>query len=138
MINNILKTLVWFFLMIVSLVLLTVLSIPMFLASLFFKKLLLNNNLKNYLKRITITIDILGNVICGGVFNKLFLKNKLTTKKFGKMHETVSYVIGLNLVDGNLNHLGVLVVILLNAIDDNHCLKAISYHEARFNNLKQK
>lgn len=76
---------------------------------------------------IAIAIDQLGNVLCATLFNRL-----LITKdgyKFGNRLLTVSYVLGVNELQGNLRKTGVWLVWLLDFLDENHCIKAVEIQQ---------
>lgn len=74
---------------------------------------------------IAIALDQVGNVAFGGFFNWLFLIEP-TTFPFGHTHETVSEVLGWNQSLDNLNRKGKLMVSILNVIEKDHCLKAMT------------
>ena len=74
---------------------------------------------------IAIALDQVGNVAFGGFFNWLFLKDPVTFA-FGNTHETVSEVLGWNQTVENLNRKGKLMVSILNVIEKDHCLKAMT------------
>ena len=73
-----------------------------------------------------VSVDQLGNVVMGTLFNKL-----LRTKyghKFGDEDQTVSMVLGVNKKMGTLTKLGKFIADLLNKIDPDHVEKAIEKH----------
>ena len=69
------------------------------------------------------TIDILGNIICGELFNMVLIKHG--GYSFGVRTETISSVLGKNKRANTLTKMGKLIAKLLDAIDANHCIKSI-------------
>lgn len=70
-----------------------------------------------------LAIDILGNVVCGDMFNAFFIKHG--GYYFGKQRETISSALGKNLQRGTLTKAGRLLAAILDFIDPNHCIKSI-------------
>lgn len=76
-------------------------------------------------KRMAIEVDILANVTCEEVFNNTLIKDG--GYRFGNYGETISEVLGWNLVANNLTKRGLIVVEILNIFHKKHCLKAVNY-----------
>ena len=69
------------------------------------------------------TIDILGNIVCGDLFNITLIKHG--GYRFGVKTETISSVLGKNKLTNTLTRTGLLLASLLDSIDKNHCIKSI-------------
>ena len=69
------------------------------------------------------TIDILGNIVCGDLFNIVMIKH--SGYRFGARTETISSVLGKNKLSNTLTRLGKLIAKILDTIDNNHCIKSI-------------
>lgn len=78
--------------------------------------------LSDYFRRLAITLDILGNVLGGPVWNKIFLK-EANVIVFGSRHDTMSFVFGMN--TNNLTGFGKLITKLLETIDPGHLKDAV-------------
>ena len=72
-----------------------------------------------YLFRIAYGIDVLGNAVCGPLFNLTLIKNN-NPYKFGSAMETISYVIAVNKSRNNLSNTGKAVAWILDTIDPGH------------------
>lgn len=83
-----------------------------------------NNKLSDYLYSCSLAIDQLGNVFCSDLFNTLLIHNSCTIP-FGDPDQTISAVLGYAQRDKSLTTLGEIVCNLLDAIDPNHCHKAM-------------
>lgn len=83
---------------------------------------------EKYLFNIALSIDQLGNVVCGQLFN-LTLIHRYSVHKFGKEDETISSVIGKNKKANTLTVAGRLLDMLLDIIDRNHSIDAIEEDE---------
>ena len=70
-----------------------------------------------------ISVDQLGNVVMGTLFNDILIRKY--GHKFGDEDQTVSMVLGVNKKMGTLTKLGKLIADILNKIDPNHVEKAI-------------
>lgn len=68
--------------------------------------------------------DQKGNVVYKHLFNALLIR-KHSIHLFGNEDETVSSVLGKNLRDRTLTRLGKLICKILDALDENHCIKSI-------------
>lgn len=104
-----------------------------------------------YFRDCAIVIDVLGNVLCQHLFNVILIKEN-SKNKFGKIKETISSVLGKNILTSkntsykiyylfkinnvkfftivifwysNLRFLGNVLVNILDFFDKNHCLKSI-------------
>jgi hypothetical protein len=69
-------------------------------------------------------IDKYGNVACAELFNHTLIK-KESVHKFGDIKETISAVIGHNLLAGTLTRTGKALNWILDEIDKNHSVDAI-------------
>lgn len=118
--------LLWILSLILSLVLLPVGIIFGLIQAIYKKKFWktgIPNIDKKFLKLAT-GIDIFGNVACVELFNAVLI-TKDSKYKFGKHGETISEVIGYNLVCGTLTRTGKLLNSILDFIEKDHSLKAI-------------
>lgn len=79
---------------------------------------------------IAISIDVMGNVMYKDLLEVLFLKHS-NPHPFGKVGETISYVLGKNKQLGTLSRTGRLLADLLNRIDPEHVEKAVRIHESK-------
>ena len=115
-----------FLLFIISLVLKRILELPMYL----FGSVIacLKGEWNQYNTDLAIATDQYGNGLSKYLFNLLLIK-KISVHKFGNIDETISSVIGKNLLAGTLTWLGRLVDIILDAIDPNHSVNAIDNTE---------
>jgi len=105
-------------------ILLSVIFFPIgFLFSMFYPKR------GNYLYKIALGIDQLGNVVCARLFN--FFLIDLDGYQFGNEDETISSVIGKNKQANTLTLFGIALDMLLEAIDKNHSIDAIEQDEAK-------
>jgi len=73
----------------------------------------------DYCKRIAVSLDQLGNVVCDKLFNLTMGSG------FGNEDETISSVLGRNKAQGSLKLMGKAVAFILNKIDKNHVEKSI-------------
>jgi hypothetical protein len=69
-------------------------------------------------------IDKYGNVACAELFNHTLIKEN-SKHKFGDIKETISAVIGYNLLAGTLSKTGRILNSILNFFDKNHAVEAI-------------
>jgi len=106
-----------FILFLVAVVMSFILLPFLFLSSLFLC------NVNDYLFMIALSIDQLGNVIGGPLFNYILIKENIY--EFGDPDDTISYVLGRNEAVGNLSLLGKLIVWCLNIIDPGHTQMAV-------------
>lgn len=96
------------------------------------------DRLNFYILTIAISIDQLGNVMLGPLFNKLMIK-KCSKYLFGDEDDTISYVLGVNKLHGNLTFIGKSLAWLLDTIDENHVLKTVEIvKEKRFKYCAEK
>jgi len=70
------------------------------------------------------SIDVFANVEAQELFNDVLIKNG--GYKFGNKLETISSVLGKNQRDGTLTRIGKGLRILLDKIEEDHCLKSIN------------
>ena len=87
-------------------------------------------NISNYIFRIAVKIDIFGNYVCKFLLNDFLIKDNNNIKKyeFGK-NETISNVVGKNLLLGTLTPIGKLLNYILNTIEKNHTTKYLKQSE---------
>ena len=81
-----------------------------------------------YLYRIAVAIDQMGNVVLGPFMNEFFIKKK-SLNKFGSPDETISSVIGKNKRTLMLTPLGDFIRRVLNMFEKDHSIKAIEEDE---------
>lgn len=70
--------------------------------------------------RINVSIDQLGNVVCGDLFNKIMIK---VGRQFGLEDDTISEVLARN--QNNLRKLGAILSAILEKLDPNHLNKSL-------------
>ena len=75
------------------------------------------------LHSLALWLDQIGNAVCRDMFNRLLIEED--GYKFGKVQETISSVLGKNERDWTLSLGGLLLVILLDVIDKDHCENSI-------------
>jgi 8-oxo-dGTP diphosphatase len=80
-----------------------------------------------YLFRIAVSIDQLGNVVCSKLFNIILITS--SGYQFGKEDETISSVLGKNKELGTLRFLGKLLDLLLDQIEKDHSIRSIEADE---------
>lgn len=78
-----------------------------------------------YFRKIALTIDVLGAVMCGSLFN-LTLITQDSQHKFKGELVTVSKILGQNEAAGTLTKRGKKIVAILNKIEKDHCKNAIN------------
>lgn len=108
-----------FLLAVLSLFLVWVLAIPLYFIGLLIVKIH-----HVYHLNIAISLDQLGNVLGGPLFNRTLRKKG--GHKFGHPDETISFVLGENKESGHLTKLGKFIADKLNKIDPNHVENAKS------------
>ena len=88
------------------------------------------NKALDYLSKLILSlalnINLMGNVICGDLFNTYL--RKTGGYSFGRYNQTISAVLGHNKALGTLTDLGRMLANLLNFIDEEHVEKAIKSH----------
>ena len=72
------------------------------------------------------SVDKYGNVICSELFNATLITRE-STVRFGCIKNTISEVIGWNLVNGTLSKTGHALNNVLDFLDKDHSLKAIGH-----------
>ena len=75
------------------------------------------------LHSLALWLDQIGNAVCRDMFNRLLIEKD--GYKFGKVQETISSVLGKNERDWTLSLGGLLLVIVLDSIDKDHCRNSI-------------
>lgn len=75
------------------------------------------------LHSLALWLDQIGNAVCRDLFNRLLIEED--GYKFGKVQETISSVLGKNERDWTLSLGGLLLVIVLDSIDKDHCKNSI-------------
>lgn len=75
------------------------------------------------LHSLALGLDQIGNAVCRDMFNRLLIEQD--GYKFGKVQETISSVLGKNERDWTLSLGGLLLVIVLDSIDKDHCKNSI-------------
>ena len=94
------------------------------------------NSLSVYFLELALALDNAGNVLMQHVLNDLLLTKNGMTYLFGNKMETISSVIGKNLVTHTLSPMGLALNALLHWIDKDHSLNSINY-ELRLWKAKQ-
>jgi 8-oxo-dGTP diphosphatase len=85
------------------------------------------HSLSVYFLELAIALDNAGNVLMQHVLNDVLLIKNQNTYLFGNKMETISSVIGKNLVTYTLSPVGLLLNQLLHWIDKDHSLNSINY-----------
>ena len=94
------------------------------------------NSLSVYFLELALALDNAGNVLMQHVLNDALLIRSEKTYLFGNKMETISSVIGKNLVTHTLSPAGILLNNFLHWIDKDHSLNSINY-EVRLWKAKQ-
>ena len=94
------------------------------------------NSLSVYFLELALALDNAGNVLMQHVLNDLLLIKNDKTYLFGNKMETISSVIGKNLVTHTLSPMGLALNAFLHWIDKDHSLNSINY-EVRLWKAKQ-
>ncbi len=94
------------------------------------------NSLSLYFLELALAIDNAGNVLMQHVLNDLLLIKIQKTYLFGNKMETISSVIGKNLLSHTLSKTGLALNAFLHWIDKDHSLNSINY-EVRLWKAKQ-
>lgn len=106
-------------------ILLFITSIVLFVAAFPFAVIyLLFDTLSNLLHKVAVSVDMTGNILLAEPFNDILIIKR--GYKFGKYGETISAVLGKNQIKETLTPTGKLLVKILDKIEKNHCIKAIS------------
>lgn len=79
-----------------------------------------NYKKKYYFMNIAVSLDQLGNVLCGALFDMVLIKKGTA---FGNVDDTISEVLAKE--KGNLTLLGSSIATLLDKIDRGHLLKSV-------------
>ncbi|MBD1259380.1 hypothetical protein HZY62_02175 [Maribacter polysiphoniae] len=79
-----------------------------------------------FLLKIAISIDQLGNVMMQHLLNQLWIKKE--GYRFGNRDETISSVLGKNKQNATLTGFGKAIDKILDIIDPNHSLNSIDYY----------
>lgn len=77
-------------------------------------------------RKMAIGTDIFGNVYAEELFDAWFITSA-AVHTFGNYGETISAVLGHNQIQGTLTRTGKLLVKILDLIEKDHCIKAISF-----------
>jgi len=85
------------------------------------------HSLSVYFLELALALDNAGNVLMQHVLNDTLLVKNENTYLFGNKMETISSVIGKNLVTHSLSPLGLALNSFLHWIDKNHSLNSINY-----------
>ena len=94
------------------------------------------NSLSVYFLELALALDNAGNVLMQHVLNDLLLTKNGMTYLFGNKMETISSVIGKNLLSHTLNPMGIALNAFLHWLDKDHSLNSINY-EVRLWKAKQ-
>lgn len=86
-------------------------------------------NTSDYPFGISYGIDVLGAIICGDLFNVILIKKG--GYKFGKLGDTISYVIGRNILINKLTIAGLILNSFLNLFEKDHALKAVNKTDSK-------
>jgi hypothetical protein len=94
------------------------------------------NSLSVYFLELALALDNAGNVLMQHVLNDLLLVKNQKTYLFGNKMETISSVIGKNLLSHTLSPIGIALNAFLHWLDKDHSLNSINY-EVRLWKAKQ-
>jgi hypothetical protein len=94
------------------------------------------NSLSVYFLELALALDNAGNVLMQHILNDLLLVKNQKTYLFGNKMETISSVIGKNLLSHTLSKTGLALNAFLHWIDKDHSLNSINY-EVRLWKAKQ-
>jgi hypothetical protein len=94
------------------------------------------NSLSVYFLELALALDYAGNVLMQHVLNDLLLTKNLKRYLFGNKMETISSVIGKNLLLQTLSPMGLALNAFLHWLDKDHSLNSINY-EVRLWKAKQ-
>ena len=94
------------------------------------------NSLSVYFLELALALDNAGNVLMQHVLNDLLLIKNDKTYLFGNKMETISSVIGKNLLSHTLSPMGLALNAFLHWLDKDHSLNSINY-EVRLWKAKQ-
>lgn len=86
-------------------------------------------NTSDYPFGIAYGIDMLGNVICGDLFNVTLIKKD--GYQFGKLGDTISYAVGKNILTNKLTIAGLILNSFLNLFEKDHALKAVNKTDSK-------
>lgn len=81
------------------------------------------NNLSDLFFAMAYSIDMFGNILCSQLFNITLIKHN--GYKFGERRETISSVLGKNILTNTLTRTGKVLSNILDFIDTNHCINSI-------------
>ena len=73
-------------------------------------------------------IDRFGNYNFRTLWNSVLI-TKDSKYKFGDFRETISSVLGKNMMEGTLSNTGLSLAWILDLIDKNHCIKSIKWYD---------
>ncbi len=116
------------FLLLITALVLFILIAPLAIIYKLITNLFKLKKLNDWLLRIALSIDQLGNVVADDFFNLLLIKNDCFSP-FGDEDETISSVLGKNYQLNNLTFLGELLRKLLYVFDKNHSVDSIEEDE---------
>ena len=85
------------------------------------------NSLSVYFLELALALDNAGNVLMQHVLNDLLLIKNEKTYLFGNKMETISSVIGKNLLSHTLSPMGLALNAFLHWLDKDHSLNSINY-----------
>jgi 8-oxo-dGTP diphosphatase len=85
------------------------------------------NSLSMYFLELALALDNAGNILMQHVLNDLLLINNEKAYFFGNKMETISSVIGKNLLSHTLSPMGLALNAFLHWIDKDHSLNSINY-----------
>ncbi len=107
------KQIIGFILVIVALILIFILTIVNFF---------IVDNKKDYFRSTALNLDAWANREFRTFWNKFLIKDKITNP-FGSQGETISYVLGKNIINNNLTKTGKILVWMLTK---KHCIDSIN------------
>lgn len=78
--------------------------------------------------------DVLLGIALAPLLNKILI-TKDSIYKFGIFPQTISYVIGINHINGSITKFGVFWFNFLNRVDSNHCKNAVIKYNKKYNKV---
>ena len=100
-------------LFITAIVLTSILMVPLLLCG-----IILIKTRNTYLLKCAVSIDMLGNVMGGPLFNRILCKDD--SHPFGNITQTISYALAMNKHYSNLTRVGKWLTYILDEIDPGH------------------
>jgi hypothetical protein len=92
------------------------------------------NRLNEQYTSLAVCKDVLLGIALAPLLNKILI-TKDSIYKFGIFPQTISYVIGINHINGSITKFGVFWFNFLNRVDSNHCKNAVIRYNKKYNKV---